>query len=87
MCWWVALRLREALRRLGSHGYAKTSGGRGLHVYLPLAPSHTFASVRTQTRTLAQRFAAFPDLIAVAQGPTHCGRLITIGHAQNSKAG
>jgi bifunctional non-homologous end joining protein LigD len=84
----AALRLRDALQRLGLRGYAKTSGGRGLHVYLPVAPGpgHTFAGVRAWVRTLAQQLAAAsPDLIAVAHhGPTHCGRLVTIDYAQNS---
>ena len=81
----AALRLREALSRLGLRGYAKTSGGRGLHVYLPLAPGHTFTGVRAWVRGLAQRLAAAsPNLIAVARGPTHHGRLVTIDYAQNS---
>ncbi|HEU0028031.1 MAG TPA: non-homologous end-joining DNA ligase [Ktedonobacterales bacterium] len=81
----AALRLRETLEALGLHGYAKTSGGRGLHVYLPLAPGQTFAAVRAWVKALAQRLATTsPDLIAVARGATHLGRLVTIDYAQNS---
>lgn len=81
----AALALRAALQRLGLRGYAKTSGGRGLHVYLPLAPGHTFDGVRAWVKTLAERLAAeHPALIAVARGPTHRGRKVTIDHAQNS---
>jgi len=80
-----ALHLREALARLGLQGYAKTSGCRGLHVYLPLAPGHTFDAVRAKVKTLAKQLAAaHPDLIAVAHGTTHRGRQVTIDHAQNS---
>lgn len=81
----AALQVREALQRLGLHGYAKTSGGRGLHVYLPLAPGHTFPELRTWIKTLAQQLAAAsPDLITVAHGSTHRGRQVTIDYTQNS---
>jgi bifunctional non-homologous end joining protein LigD len=81
----AALRLREALEGLGLQGYAKTSGGRGLHVYLPLAPGHDFDAVRAWVRGEAEQLsAAYPGLIAVAHGATHKGRQVTIDHAQNS---
>jgi bifunctional non-homologous end joining protein LigD len=81
----AALRLRETLEALDMRGYAKTSGGRGLHVYLPLALGQTFAAVREWVKALAQRLAAAsPDLIAVARGATHLGGLVTIDYAQNS---
>jgi bifunctional non-homologous end joining protein LigD len=81
----AALRLGEALERLGLRGYPKTSGGRGLHVHLPLAPGYTFDAVRTWVKSLAEQLAAtYPELIAVAHGATHRGRQVTIDHAQNS---
>nr|MBC7243758.1 DNA polymerase domain-containing protein [Chloroflexota bacterium] len=81
----AALRLRDALEKLNLHSYPKTSGGRGLHVYLPLDSGHTFEEVRMWVRTLAERLAvSYPELIAVAHGATHRGRQVTIDHAQNS---
>lgn len=81
----AALRLRDALQRVGLQGYPKTSGGRGLHVYLPLARGHTFDVVRAWVKDLASELAAsYPDLLAVAHGPTHRGRQVTVDHAQNS---
>jgi bifunctional non-homologous end joining protein LigD len=82
----AALRLREALGELGLRCYAKTSGGRGLHVYLPLTPEQPYEEVRGWVRTLARQLATrHPDLIAVAHGATHQGRLVTIDYAQNSR--
>ena len=77
--------LHAELERLGLRGYPKTTGGHGLHVFLPLAPGHTFEAVRDWVRTLAERLAeAHPKLFAVAHGSTHRGTLVTVDHAQNS---
>lgn len=81
----AALRLREALERRGLHGYPKTSGRRGLQVYLPLVPGYTFDVVRTWVKLIAEQLAsAYPDLIAVPHGPTHQGRRVAVDYAQNS---
>ncbi|GAA3048206.1 non-homologous end-joining DNA ligase [Kitasatospora albolonga] len=42
----VAHRLREVLEEHGLRGWPKTSGGRGLHVYVPIVPEWTFADAR-----------------------------------------
>jgi bifunctional non-homologous end joining protein LigD len=77
--------LHERLDRLGLRGYPKTSGGDGLHVFLPLAPGHTFERVREWVKDLAEELeAAHPKTIAVSRGPTHRGSRVTIDHAQNS---
>ncbi len=81
----AATLLRERLERLHLRGYPKTSGGRGLHVFLPLAPGRSFEAVRDWVRDLAESLAAgHPDLIAVSHGPTHRGAHVTVDHAQNS---
>lgn len=81
----AALRLRAALEELGLRCYPKTSGGRGIHVAVPLAPGPTFASVRGWVKALAQHLAATaPELIAVAHGATHRGGQVTVDYAQNS---
>ena len=38
--------VRELLDELGAVGYPKTSGGKGLHVYVRIHPDHGFADVR-----------------------------------------
>jgi bifunctional non-homologous end joining protein LigD len=63
-CCRVALRLREALVEAGLRGFAKTSGGLGLHLYVPLAPGHDFQQSKAFARVLAGRLAAErPDAV------------------------
>jgi bifunctional non-homologous end joining protein LigD len=81
----AGMHVREELERLRLKGYPKTSGGRGLHVFIPLAPGYTFVDVRAWVKTVAERLAdRFPTLIAVAHGATHSGSHVTIDYAQNS---
>jgi bifunctional non-homologous end joining protein LigD len=81
----AALRVRDALQALGLRCYPKTSGGRGMHIYVPLEPAHPFDFVREWVKGVAHQLAAaYPDEIAVAHGPTHRGAQVTIDHAQNS---
>ena len=85
----AALRVRDALDEAGVRGYPKTSGGSGLHVYVPLAlgqsSGQSFDEVRAWVKALAERLtAAHPGLIAVAHGPTHRGDRVTVDYAQNS---
>jgi len=42
----VAFQLRDALAALGLQSYAKTTGGEGLHVQVPIARRHTHAEAR-----------------------------------------
>jgi bifunctional non-homologous end joining protein LigD len=52
-CCEVALRLRELFDRLGIAGYPKTSGSKGLQVYVPLGTDITY----TETKPFARRIA------------------------------
>ena len=81
----AALRLRDALERAGVRSYPKTSGGHGLHVYVPLAVGPTFERVRAWVKAVGQQLAASsPELISAASGATHRGGRVTIDYAQNS---
>jgi bifunctional non-homologous end joining protein LigD len=81
----AALLLRSELAREGLQSAVKTSGGRGIHVYVPLAPEQPFEQIRVWVKSIAERLAAaHPTLVAVAHGATHRGKQVTIDHAQNS---
>jgi DNA ligase D len=42
----VATTAQEVLAELGAVGYPKTSGGKGLHIYVRIPPEHGFSDVR-----------------------------------------
>jgi DNA ligase D len=50
-----ALLVREALRQAGLTALAKTSGAKGVHVVVPLAPGQSAADVAAATRAVAAR--------------------------------
>jgi bifunctional non-homologous end joining protein LigD len=81
----AALRLHDALEQAGVRGYPKTSGGGGLHIFVPLAPGYTFERARRWVKAMGQQLASkYPDLIAPARGATHLGGRVTVDYAQNS---
>lgn len=50
----VAMELRALLDEYGLRGWPKTSGGRGVHVYVPLTPEWTFTQGRHAVIALAR---------------------------------
>ncbi|GGM99666.1 DNA ligase D [Actinoplanes campanulatus] len=50
----VATVVRELLDELGITGYPKTSGGRGMHVYVRIEPSWSFSDVRRAALAFAR---------------------------------
>ena len=45
--------VHDKLRLIGLEGYPKTTGGDGMHVYIPLAPVYTYEQVRSFAEILA----------------------------------
>ena len=83
----TALHVRDELAQSGLSAFAKTSGGVGMHVFVPLDPIEPYEVVREWVHDFAGRLAEkYPDLIARASGGTHVGTKVTIDHAQNSIA-
>ncbi len=50
----VALTVREVLDEHGLTGYPKTSGSRGIHIYVRIVPDHGFTEVRRAALALAR---------------------------------
>lgn len=73
----VARLLGVALERLGLRGYPKTSGSRGIHVYVPLEPVHTYGRVRRFVQRVGHLLAAAtPDDVTMDRHiPNRRGRV------------
>jgi bifunctional non-homologous end joining protein LigD len=54
----AAVQLREALFWIGLKSFAKTTGGKGLHVVVPLVPKLGWDEVRAFAKSVADSFAA-----------------------------
>jgi bifunctional non-homologous end joining protein LigD len=53
----AALEVRERLERMGLQSFVKTSGGKGLHVMLPIVPEAGWDKVKAFTQTVAEAMA------------------------------
>jgi len=54
----VAVIARDLLAELGLKSYAKTSGSRGIHVYVPIKPKYTYEQVADLAARVAKMVAA-----------------------------
>src|SRR5438067_2462194 len=58
----AALEMREALFGIGLRSFAKTTGGKGLHVVVPLTPKLDWDTIKEFAKWVAERFVkAYPD--------------------------
>jgi bifunctional non-homologous end joining protein LigD len=59
----AALLVRQKLEQIGLEGYPKTTGGDGMHIFIPVEPVYTFQQARSFAEILARWIAAErPDL-------------------------
>ena len=55
--------VRQRLAALGLESFVKTTGGKGLHVVLPIAPVHAWPDVKAWAKSISEAMAAeSPDL-------------------------
>jgi bifunctional non-homologous end joining protein LigD len=54
--------MRKFLDELGLAGFLKTTGGKGLHVVVPIRPTQTWETIKAFTKAISESFATtFPD--------------------------
>ena len=81
----AALEVRDLLAELGLTGWPKTTGNRGIHVYLRLQPRWDSYRVRAAAVALARRLERRrPDLLTAAWWKEERGRRVFVDFNQNA---
>ncbi len=82
----AAHRTRERLEALGLESFAKTSGGKGLHVVVPLARRHDWDEVKEFSRAVAEAIAADePGLFTTQMSKKQRVQRIFIDYLRNAE--
>jgi bifunctional non-homologous end joining protein LigD len=82
----AAVDIREALRAIGLESFAKTTGGKGLHVVVPLQPRLGWDEVKAFTKWVADQFVAqSPDRFTANMAKRARHGRIYIDYLRNSR--
>lgn len=78
--------LRSILDELGMAGHPKTSGGRGVHVYVPVEPRWTFVEVRRAIIALARELERrLPDHVTTSWWKEERGTRVFVDYNQAAR--
>jgi bifunctional non-homologous end joining protein LigD len=78
--------VRALLEKVELVSFVKTTGGRGLHVVVPLQRRHSWEEVRDFARSVATRFARLaPDRFSATPGERHRRGKIFIDYLRNAR--
>ena len=82
----VAGVLREVLDELGWTGFPKTSGGRGVHVYVRIEPRWTFTDVRHAAIAIGRELERrLPGRVTTKWWKEERGRTVFVDYNQNAR--
>jgi DNA ligase D len=82
----VAEMTRALLRDLGLESFCKTSGGKGLHIVVPLVAQVDWEDVRAFARAVAQHLAATaPTQVVATMAPEHRRKRIFVDYQRNAR--
>ena len=82
----AALEIRDALEGLGLQSFVKTTGGKGLHVVVPLTPELGWEQVKSFTKAVADRIAAqYPQRYTTNQSKRARHGRIYIDYLRNAR--
>ncbi len=82
----AAALMKKMLDMLGLESFLKTSGGKGLHVVVPLAPKWDYAKVKDASQAIVQHMArTLPQLFVAKSGPRNRVGRIFIDYLRNGR--
>ncbi|MFP3646428.1 DNA ligase D [Paraburkholderia sp. SIMBA_054] len=77
---------RVVLDELGLQSHCKTSGGKGVHIIVPLAPVHTWQEVKGFSHAIARHLAkVIPQRFSAVSGPRNRIGKIFVDYLRNGK--
>jgi len=84
----LAVGVRDVLERIGLTGYPKTSGSRGIHVYVPIKPGYGYEQVADLAERVATLVASEYSAIATVERALKKRKRgqIYVDHMQNARA-
>lgn len=82
----TAKKVKEILDSIGIKGYLKTSGGKGLHVFIPVKPKYTYNQTRDFSHIISQHVHnALPDITSLERSPSKRKGKVYLDFLQNGK--
>lgn len=82
----TAKKVKEILDSLNIKGYLKTSGGKGLHVFIPIQPKYTYDQSRDFSHIISQAVnAALPKITSLERSPAKRKGKVYLDFLQNGK--
>jgi DNA ligase D len=85
-CKQAAAVVKEVLDELGAVGWPKTSGSKGIHVYVRIEPRFGFREVRRAALAFAREVERrIPDLVTTAWWKEQRGRHVFLDYNQNAR--
>ncbi len=82
----AAALMRAFLDQLGLPAFLKTSGGKGLHVVVPIKPAYDWDTVKSFSKAIVEHMAAtLPDRFAHKSGPSNRVGKIYIDYLRNGR--
>jgi bifunctional non-homologous end joining protein LigD len=80
----AALLTRTLLTELGLQGWLKTSGGKGLHIVVPLAPKFDYDTVKGLSQAIVQHLArTIPSRFVAKSGPANRVGKVFVDYLRN----
>ncbi|CAM3452283.1 DNA ligase (ATP) [Flavobacterium longum] len=82
----TALKVKEILDKLKIKGYVKTSGGKGIHVFIPVKPKYTYEQTRDFSLLISQMVhRELPDITSLERMPDKRIGKVYLDYLQNGK--
>ncbi len=82
----VLFKLKDILDTLKVPAYVKTSGGKGIHVFIPVKPKYTYEETRTFSHIISQMvLREMPEIVSLERMPAKRKNKVYLDFLQNGK--